>query len=184
MYNDYACGCSLVVKYELPKLGLWVRFPSSAPNRGNMSKLFIYYSHTGNGELIAEKMAGYGYETYRVIPKKDIPNSFFWGIMTGGFWTVINKKPKLKDFNVDLSKYDEVVIGAAIWNARLCCPIVSALEKLDLKDKKLSFILYSGSGEAPNAEELINQKYGAPIIKLQEPKKYPEVIDEKLKAFN
>ena len=148
-----------------------------------MSRVFIYYSHSGSGELVASKMAEYGYETLRVIPKKDLPKSFFLGIMTGGFWAAINKKPELKDFNVDLSKYDEVVIGSAIWNARLCCPIVSALEKLDLTGKKLSFVLYSGGGEAPKAEEFINQKYGAPIIKLQEPKKYPEAMDEKLKAY-
>lgn len=63
-------------------------------------------------------------------------------------------------------------------------PINTVLKKLNLKDKKLSFILYSGSGKAPKAIEIINKKYtNVKIIELKEPKKNKEElkkIDKKL----
>ena len=137
-----------------------------------MSKLFIYYSFTGNGDLVAEKMKEYGYDTFKIIPKKSLPKSFFWGVMTGGFLAAINHKPKLVDFNVDVSKYDEIVIGSSIWNGKIACPTASALDKLDLTGKKVSFVLYSGGGESPKAIEYLKNKYNAKVIEMKEPKKY------------
>ena len=40
-YHISACGCSLVVKHELPKLRLWVRFPSPAPFCRAFALLFV-----------------------------------------------------------------------------------------------------------------------------------------------
>ncbi len=137
-----------------------------------MSKIFIYYSHSGNGDLVADKMKEFGYDTYKIIPKKSLPKSFFLSVMIGGFWAAINKKPELKDFNVDLSKYDEIVIGSSIWAGKIACPTMSALSKLDLKDKKVRFILYSGGGESPKAIEYIKKNYNADVVEMQEPKKY------------
>ena len=137
-----------------------------------MSKIFIYYSFTGNGDLVAQKMAEYGYDTFKIIPKKSLPKSFFGSIMTGGFLASINHKPKLINFDVDISKYDEVVIGSSIWAGKIACPTMSALSKLDLSGKKLSFILYSGGGESPKAKEYIQKTYNVEAIEIQEPKKY------------
>ena len=137
-----------------------------------MSKIFIYYSHSGNGDLVADKMKEFGYDTYKIIPKKSLPKSFFWSVMTGGFQATINYKPKLVDFNVDISKYDEIVIGSSIWAGKIACPTMSALSKLDLKDKKVRFILYSGGGESPKAIEYIQKNYNADVVEMKAPKKY------------
>ena len=148
-----------------------------------MKTLFIYYSYTGNGEIIASKLANKDIDIRRVIRKKKLPKSFFFGVLTGGFLAGLKIKDKLVDFDNNIDEYDNIIIGSPVWNARLSSPINGALSKLNLKDKKVSFVLYSGSGEAPKAIKRINKEYpNSKIIVLQEPKKYPEQL-EKLKEL-
>ena len=133
-------------------------------------KLFIYYSLTGNGDLVADYLKGKGYEIRKIEVKKPLPSNFVLQILTGGFKAAINYKEKLIDFNNDISKYDEIVIGSPIWNARLSTPVSTALKELDLTNKKTRFILYSGSGTSPKATEFINKNYkDSKIIDLKQP---------------
>ena len=144
-----------------------------------MKKLFVYYSYTGNGDIVASTMEKMGYELRKVIRKKSLPKSFFWGMMTGGFLAAIKHKDKLKDFDNNIEQYDEIVIGSPIWNGRLATPTNTVLANLNLKDKKLSFVLYSGSGEGLKASDRIKKEYpNAEIIFLKEPKKYPDELNK------
>ena len=149
-----------------------------------MKKVLYYYTYTGNGEVVAKHFEELGYEIRLIKRKKKMPKSFFWSVMSGGFLAGIKHKDKLVDFNEDIKDYDEVVIGSPIWNARFASPTNTALKKLGLENlnsKKLTFVLYSGSGEAKKAVKRIQKEYpNATIILLKEPKKYPEEL-EKLK---
>jgi len=141
-----------------------------------MKKLLIYYSLTGNVELVKEKL---NIESREVTPKHHLPKSFFWMVMIGGMLSGLNKKSKLVNYNNDVSNYDEVIICSPIWNAKFACPINTVLAKTDLTNKKVTFILCAGSGEAPKAEAKIKKLYpNASIIKLQEPKKHPEELEK------
>ena len=92
-------------------------------------------------------------------------------MMVGGFLSLIHHKPKLRELNVDLSKYDSVIIGSPIWNDRLSTPINSVLNSLCLKDKQLTFILYSGGGKCKKAIKFINKYYpSSKIVEIKEPK--------------
>ena len=147
-----------------------------------MKKLFIYYSLTGNGDLIADYLKD-NFEIRKVIPKKSLPKNFALSMLVGGFKALTKYKEKLIDFNNDISNYDEIIIGSPIWCDRLSSPINTVLNELDLSNKKVSFILYSGSGIANKASEVIKDKYNANIIILKEPNKYKEELD-KLKGIN
>lgn len=143
-----------------------------------MKKLFIYYSNTGNGDLVAENLAEKGYDIRKVTPKHSLPKKFFFKVFFGGFLAGINRKAPLVGYDGDVKDYDEIVVGSPIWCGKLSCPINTALSETDFTGKKLSFILYAGGGEAPKAEELLRKKYaGASVIVLKEPKKYPEQLE-------
>ena len=141
-------------------------------------KLFIYYSRTGNGEKVKEYFASNGYDIRKVEAKRNLPKSLFMQMMVGGMLAGFNHKAKIKDFDYDISKYDEIVIGSPIWNGKFACPINTVLSKLDLANKKLTFVLYSGGGSAPKMVKKINKKYKAEVIELKEPKKYTENLDK------
>ena len=137
-----------------------------------MKKIFIYYSLTGNGDKVADYLKEKNYEVRKIEVEKPLPNIFILRILTGGFKALINYKEKLKNFNNDIEEYEEIIIGSPIWNSRLSTPVTSALKKLNLDNKKITFILYSGSGEAKKATSFISSNYShAQIINIKEPKK-------------
>ena len=141
-----------------------------------MKKLFIYYSLTGSGDLVADTLKSKGYDIRKVVSKYNYPNSFFWLMMVGGFRAGTNKKDKLIDFNTDISNYDEIVIGSPVWFDRVSPPVNTVLKELDLSGKKISFIFYSGSGEANKASERVKDLGNITILK--EPKKYKDELSK------
>ena len=143
-----------------------------------MKKLFIYYSLSGNGDAVADKLKEQGFDIRRVVPKKDPPKKFFLQILAGGFNAGRKYREPLKGYDADVSAFDEIAIGSPVWNGRLSCPINTVLAETDLKDKKVTFVLYSGSGEAPKAEKQIRALLpDASILHLKEPKKHPELFE-------
>lgn len=160
---------------EITSYGGWRNYIAKREN--NMKKLFIYYSYTGRGDIVAQKMQEKGYDIRKVETVKSLPKSFFWGMMVGGFQAGAKKKAELKDFDKDISMYEEVVFGSPIWNGTFTPALNSLLSVLDLSNKKLSFIFYSGSGEGKKAVKRLNKEYpNAPYIFLKDPKKYPEEL--------
>ncbi len=98
--------------------------------------------------------------------------------MVGGYKATFNKKDKLVDFDADITKYDKIVIGSPIWNDRLSAAINEVTSILDLKNKDVSFVLYSASGKGSKAKEKIKKLYGVDAIILKEPKKHSEELDK------
>ncbi len=142
-----------------------------------MKKLFIYYSYTGNGEVVEQKMQEKGYDIRKVETLKNLPKNFFFAMMAGGFQAGIKKKAKLKEFDYDISSYDEVVIGSPIWNGRIAPAINTVLANINFEGKELSFIFYAGSGEGKNALKRVNKEYpNAKVLFLKQPKDYPEEL--------
>ena len=142
-----------------------------------MKKVFIYHSLTGNGDTVASYLKEKGWAIRKVETSEPLPKNYILSILAGGYKAMVNYEDKLIDFDANIEEYDEVAIGSPIWNARLSSPINSVLKDLDLKDKKLTFVLYSGSGKSPKATERINKEYpNAKVIDLVEPKKNKEEL--------
>ena len=142
-----------------------------------MKKLFLYYSLSGNGDVVANCFKEKGYDIIKVETVKGLPKVFFFAMLSGGFQAGLKKKAKLKDYNQDISPYEEVVIGTPIWNARITPAINTVLASLDFSNKKLSFVCYSGSGAAKAAVKRINKEYpNANIVLLKQPKNYPDEL--------
>ena len=135
-----------------------------------MRKIFIYYSFTGNGDCVASYLKRVGFNDYKIVTYESLPKSRFLSIIVGGFKAMINYKDKIGAFDIDLNKYDKIIIGSPIWNSRLSSPINSLLDKIELSGKDVTFILYSGSGKNNKATELLKSKYSSEVINLKEPK--------------
>ena len=143
-----------------------------------MMRIFIYYSLTGNGDLVAKYYEANNADIRKVIVKDKVPKSFFGKIFLFGFLAGINHKSKLVNFDNNIRDYDEVIIGSPIWNDRLSCPINTVLDNILLNDRKLTFVFYSGSGTSSKAEKKVKKLYpNAKIINLKEPLKNENYID-------
>lgn len=144
-----------------------------------MSKIFIYYSLTGNGDFISKEMENKGYTIRKVVEKKKMPKKFFFRVLTGGFRAGIGEKAKLIEYNNDVSEYDEVVIGSPVWNGKFPPAINSVLLSTNLENKKLTFLFYSGSGEVPKVNKKIEKIYpNASVIVLKEPISHQEELSK------
>lgn len=142
-----------------------------------MKKLFIYYSLSGNGDFVANLFKENGYDIRKVETVKGLPKVFFFAMLSGGFQAGMKKKAKLKEFDQDISKYDEVVIGSPIWNARIAPAVNTLLATLDFSNKEVSFVFCSGSGAGKNAEKRIKKEFpNANITFLKQPKDHPEEL--------
>lgn len=144
-----------------------------------MKTLFIYYSNTGNGDLVAEYLSNKGIDVRKVERKKKMPKTFFFNVMTGGFLASIGHKDKLVDFDNNIADYEYIIVGTPIWNGRFSSPINTVLNELDLIDEKVAFALYSGSGEGKPAIAKIEKNYpNAKFIIMKEPKKYNDELSK------
>ncbi len=135
-----------------------------------MKKIFIYYSFTGNGDIVSSYLKRIGFDTYKIITYEELPKNRFLSILVGGYKAMINYKDKIDRVDIDLNKYGKIIIGSPIWNSKLSSPINSLLDKIDLTSKNVTFVLYSGSGKENKATELLKRKYNAEVINLKEPK--------------
>lgn len=141
-----------------------------------MSKLFIYYSLSGNGDLVSEEYKKNGYEIRKVTTAKPMPKSMFGCILKGGFEAGIGKKAVLNIYDKDISEFNEITVCFPIWNGRPATAANTIMNDLDLSGKKLTFVLCSGGGEAPKTEKLLKEKYDCKIIHLKEVKKNPSEL--------
>jgi flavodoxin len=140
-------------------------------------KLFIYYSLSGNGDLIADFLK-HTHDIRKVYTKEPLPKIFILKMLSGGFKATINYKDKLDNFDNNIEDYDEIIIGSPIWNDRLSSPINRVLEELKLNDKRVKCILYSGSGKCTKGYNKLKERYNCPIYVLKEPIKNVEELNK------
>lgn len=143
-----------------------------------MKKAFIYYSLTGNGDVVANYLKNKKYDIIKLKTTEELPKNFILRILTGGYKAMINYEDKLKDFDYKIDNYDELIIGSPIWNSRLSSPINTILKKINFTNKKINFILYSGSKKTSKAAKELKNKYNSQIIELKEPKSNIKELDK------
>jgi Multimeric flavodoxin WrbA len=143
-----------------------------------MKKLFIYYSFSGNTDFVADFLKNKGISTIKIETLEKMPKNRILSILVGGFKAGIGYKDKIKDFNTNIDKYDEIIIGSPIWNGRLSSPINTVLDRLDLNNKKVSFIFCSGSGNSDKLDAYVKLKYNAKSINLKEPLHNKKELDK------
>ena len=141
-------------------------------------KYFIYFSVSGNGDLIAEYLKEKEYTPVKVEMIKPIKKVGFFTILKYGFRAGSNKKEKIKELNLDLKEDDEVIIGSPIWNDRLSTPINALLDKISFDKENTKFILYpAGEGTKKSLVQLEKLGFKQPPIVYPHPLKSPEQFE-------
>ena len=113
-----------------------------------MKTLVMYYSKTGNTQLIAETIAKeVEADILEIEREKDIQSKGFWLYFKGGFEAMTKRKDKIKPFEKDLQQYDLIFLGSPVWAWRMNPAVRSLLNEVNFSGKK--FALYcccSGEG--------------------------------------
>ena len=109
-----------------------------------MKKVIVYYSYHGNTKSIAEmiqKSTGADIARIETVVSYD---GDYNSVLTFIFNSVVNQGqdevnsgycPKIKPLNIDLSKYDEVILGTPVWWYTFAPAMNTFLKENDLSGK-------------------------------------------------
>ena len=101
-----------------------------------MSKLVVYFSYTGNTRMIAnkikEKLNCDILEIKTVVPYS---NDYDTVVNDEHNSEASNYLPEIQDISLDLSKYNEIILGTPVWWYRQVPAIRTFLTQKDLSGK-------------------------------------------------
>ena len=101
--------------------------------------LVLFYSLTGNTELIAETIRStINADIQEVKPVKEIDPESGLRFMLGGMQASMRIKPKLKPIDINPINYDLIFIGSPVWAWQVSPPIRSLSKKYDFSNKKIA----------------------------------------------
>jgi len=109
-----------------------------------MKTLVVYYSRAGNTKMIVDEVAvALGADVEELKDRKNRRGRI--GYLKSGWDAVRKTTANLEPTNHNPVDYDLVILGGAIWSARICSPTRTyALEHKD-SFEKVAFLCTSGS---------------------------------------
>jgi len=132
-----------------------------AENKGvTMKSVIVYYSYTGNTEMVAKTLA----ENIKAdtIKIEDVERpSKAKAYSAGAIAARQGKSWPIKPFNKDLSQYGRIFVGCPVWFGMPAPEINAFVEQTDFKGKDVViFVTMGGSGEN-TAIKALNSKITA-----------------------
>ncbi len=134
----------------------------------NMKSVIVYFTHSGNTELAAKKLAEVtGSPVFRILPVEPYTSDDVDWVNEKSRCTQEhlnqNLRPAIQPMDVDFSQYDTVFIGFPIWWHEEPAIIRTFLDNTDLKGKEL--YPFCTSYESPMSEADSTLQRGYPTLK-------------------
>lgn len=104
----------------------------------NSKKLIVYFTYTNNTKKIAEKIkAKLNCDILEIKPVKPYDSDYDTVVRLEQNNETAKKTPDIEKINVDLSKYDEIILGTPVWWYTIAPVIRTFLKQNDLSGKKI-----------------------------------------------
>ena len=123
-----------------------------------MKNLIVYYSWTGNTEVVAKELHSLiGGDLEKIEEVKERKSGI--GFASGAFAALLGMKSRIKQPNLPLDGYDNIFLGAQVW-ALNCAPAINSyLSGADLKGKNVYLFITKADEKVPqNAISSISKK--------------------------
>lgn len=130
--------------------------------------LVVYFSHGGNTQKLAKEIYNQvGGDLRRIETVEAYPDDSELYDYTKQEQDE-NQRPKLKDLDIDISKYDTVFLGYPIWWYTYPQAILSFFDTYDLTGKTIvPFVTHGGSGMSGTEEAMKSYLKNKNVIVLQ-----------------
>ena len=115
----------------------WNHESIAKPSKSNKKIMVVYYSHSENTKFVADMIKSQLHADIAPIETVNKYSSSISRTKAQKFDTT--SIPKLKKFGKDLKKYDIIVIGSPVWNAKAAPAIQAFLKGQDLSGKTICF---------------------------------------------
>lgn len=110
-----------------------------------MAEIVVYYSLEGSTEIVAKEIAGaLNCDLLRIETVKKYVSKGFMKFVHCGRDVFMNKKPALKPYEFDASKYDTIIFATPVWASNFVPALKTFIDanKDELRGKH--FNLYTG----------------------------------------
>lgn len=102
------------------------------------NKIIVYFSYTGHTKMIAESIQKkLQCDILEIKPEKAYSRDYELVVSEEQNNSSSNKTPEIENVNIDLSKYDEIIIGTPVWWYTIAPVIRTFLKQNDLSNKKI-----------------------------------------------
>lgn len=117
--------------------------------RGNrMKSIIVYYSWTGNTEVVADAIRKFSGDDIRRLEEAK-PRKKGIGFAKAAVSALFGSKSKLKPMNFSLDSYDILYLGSPVWANHSAPAINSFISKADLSGKSVYLFLTQGDDKNP-----------------------------------
>lgn len=129
-----------------------------------MKMLVVYYSLTGNTDVVAQALARELGADLRRVEDVHKPSANWWFMVTAGFAAIRGTETAIKPIDTGLQQYDRVFVGSPVWGGSPSTPINTFIAKADFTGKEvIAFVTMGGndgSGGLRKMSERIEKKGG------------------------
>lgn len=117
--------------------------------------LVVYFSNGGNTQKLAKEVSDQvGGDLRRIVPVKVYPQGNKLYDYTKKEQED-DKRPKIKDLNIDMNQYNTIFIGYPIWWYTYPQIILSFFDQYDLSNKTIvPFVTHGGSGMSGTEQDM------------------------------
>lgn len=125
--------------------------------------LVIYYSRTGNNELLAHEFK----EFFNCDIERINPYKKYYNIFSIVLNSIFKLKRRIKDIKSDLNSYDIVLICSPVWMGFIPNPVRAFIEKYKDSLRKVFFAAIDGAviDKNPYVDEYFKSSLGGKFIK-------------------
>ena len=110
-----------------------------------MKGLIVYYSYTGNTEQIANLIQEQTqYDILVLEPTKPYSDNYQQVVDEEETKIDQNEIITIKNINIDLNKYDKIILGTPVWWYTMAPVVRTFLETYDIKNKQVSVFVTNG----------------------------------------
>ncbi len=125
-----------------------------------MKTLIVYYSYTGNTELVAKTVAAEINADLLKIEDVEKPGKLK-AYFSGSFAARRGKAWLIKPVNVLLKDYDRIFIGVPVWAGKAAPEINAYIEQAELKGKSVVVFVTMGGSKSDEAIQSLTAKVEA-----------------------
>lgn len=155
-----------------------------------MKTIIVYYSLTGNTDYVAKKIKeNLSADLLRLIPVKEYPDSGFKKFFWSGKSAVMKESPKLEKYEINLDKYDLVILGSPVWASNYTSPIrtfINSNKEILSKKEIAVFLCFSGGGADKTLLKLekdLTRKNLNSLVLIDPKEKQKREKDDKINEF-
>ena len=110
-----------------------------------MAEIVVYYSLEGSTEIVAKEIAAaLNCDLLRIETIKKYASKGFMKFVHGGRDVFMNKKPALKPYEFDASKYDTIIFATPVWASNFVPALKTFIDAQKDALKGKHFNLYTG----------------------------------------